>query len=409
MSDVPTLDFPLPGPVRPEPASRAKPPRMPLPRRRRLRQAVLGAGALSLLAAAGAGLAVLARQAHAQALARETEAAARPFVSVVSPKTEGGAREIRLPGTLQGAAAVPVYARSNGYVAAWLQDIGTHVRAGQLLARIDSPELEQQVAEAKAARAQAAAALELARRSRERWERLGAQGIAPQQELDERHGAESQAQAALAASDANLARLARLAAFQRVVAPFDGIVTQRNVEVGQLVGSGAPGDARALFTVTRADALRLMVYVPQAYAAGVHVGQHVTVEQAEAGRPPVEGLVQRTAGALDAATRTLQVEVDLPNADGALLPGAYVQVKLPASQAKVATLPGSTLLFRRQGPAVAVVDATGKVTLRPVKLGRDLGGRVEVGGVAAGDRVIASPPDSIDDGDLVTVVPAPQT
>jgi RND family efflux transporter MFP subunit len=356
------------------------------------------------LALAGAAAALLMRQERADALARQTQAAARPYVSVVSPKSESGAREIRLPATLEGAAAVPIYARSSGYVAAWLQDIGAHVHEGQLLARIDSPELEQQVAEAKAARAQAGAGRVIAQQSRARWERLRAADLSPQQELDERRAAEEQARAMVAASDANLARLNRLAEFQRVVAPFAGVITRRDVEVGQLVGAGAPGDARPLFTLTRTDALRLQVYVPQAYAAGVHEGLHVTVESAEAGGPAVDGLVRRTAGALDPATRTLQVEVDLPNERGALLPGAYVQVRLPAAGAKAQTLPGSTLLFRRQGTVVAVVDAAGRVKLQPVKVGRDLGGRVEVSGIAPGAKVIASPSDSIEDGDAVTVV-----
>ena len=380
--------------------------RRPVPRWRTRRLARRPLLAIAAVAAVAAAVTLAQRASYATALKKESTIATRQYVTLETPRNEALDGDIRLPATLQGTAESPLYARANGYVAQWTKDIGAHVEKGELLARIDAPEIDQQLAEAVAASRLAAASLTLARSSSERWKTLRQQDLVPQQELDEREAAEAQAQATLAASEANVARLRQMVAFERVVAPFSGVVTRRNVELGELVGPAAPGAARPLFTLTQTSPLRVSIQVPQAAAADISVGTKVAVKVADFGGRTIDSTVVRTAGALDAATRSLQVEIELPNADGKLLPGAYVQVKIPGGAAKVVTLPGSTLLFRPQGPVVAVVDHE-RVRLQPVVVGRDLGSRFELAGVSIADRVVLNPPDSLADGDIVTAVAAP--
>ncbi len=383
-----------------------QPARHPVPRWRARRLARRPLLAIAAATAVAAIVTLAQRATSADVLRKESTIAMRQYVTLETPRSEALDGDIRLPATLQGAAESPLYARANGYVAQWTKDIGSHVEKGELLARIDAPEIDQQLAEAVAARRLAAAGFTLASSTSDRWKTLRQQDLVPQQELDEREAAEAQAQATLAASEANVARLRQMVAYERVVAPFAGVVTQRNIEVGELVGPGAPGPARPLFTLTQTSPLRVSIQVPQAAAADISVGTKVAVKAADFGGKTIDSTVIRTAGALDATTRSLQVEIELPNADGKLLPGAYVQVKIPGGAAKVVTLPGSTLLFRPQGPVVAVVDHE-RVRLRPVLVGRDLGSRFELAGVAVSDRVVLNPPDSLADGDVVTVVAAP--
>jgi RND family efflux transporter MFP subunit len=322
-------------------------------------------------------------------------------VKVTSPLVGGAANVVSLPGTLQGFVQAPIGARATGYLRRWTHDIGTHVEKGELLAEIDSPELDQQLSQAIAARQQAAASLSLAKSTVERWEALRKKDVVAQQELDEKRSTDAQAKANLAAFDANVERLRELEAFKRVVAPFPGVITRRNVDVGDLIDTNT---GRALFVLTQTDPLRVYVNVPQAYAHLVKAGQQVIVTQAEISGRKFQGRVERTSGAIDTATRTMQVEVALPNRDGALLPGAYVQVQLPLAASGDMLLNANAVLFRSEGVRVASVDDAGKVKLLPVRLGRNYGDRIEVlEGLKGNERLVLNPPDSLADGDVVTV------
>ena len=233
-----------------------------------------------------------------------------------------------------------------------------------------------------------------------RWEALRDKDVVSQQELDERRSAAAQADANLAAADANVQRLRQLQGFTRVTAPFSGVITRRNVDVGDLIDSSG----KTLFVLTQIDPLRVYVNVPQSYAQLVRPGQKVVVTQAELRGRKFEGEVARTSASIDAATRTMQVEISLPNRDGTLLPGAFVQVALPLQASASLLVPTNVLLFRGEGTRVAVVDAGGHVHLRPVTLGRNLGEAIEIlDGVDAGDRLVVNPSDSLADGDVVAI------
>jgi len=274
-----------------------------------------------------------------------------------------------------------------------------------VLAEIDTPEVDQQLSQAVAARQQAASSLELAKSSAERWEALRKKDAVTAQELNERSSAYTQAVANLAAADANVRRLQKTEEFKRVVAPFSGVITSRTVDVGDLIDAGNGGAGRALFRLAQVDPLRVYVYVPQAYAQRIKAGDSVTVTQAELAGKEFKGTVARTAGAIDAATRTLQLEINLPNHDNALLAGAYVQVELPISGSSNALLiPQNVVLFRAEGTRVATVGADGKVQLKTVMLGHDLGNKLEVlSGITVADKLVVNPADSLADGDKVAV------
>src|SRR5436190_1779733 len=288
------------------------------------------------------------------------------------PGTGKEAQVVVLPGSLQGYVQAPISARASGYLKKWYRDIGSRVDTGELLADIETPEIDQQLSQAIAARQQAASSLTLAKSTLERWEALRKREAVSQQELDEKRSADAQARANLAAADANVERLRQTKAFNRVVAPFAGVITKRNVDVGDLIDAGG-GAARALFVMAQTDPLRVYVNVPQSYAHLVKPGLEVKVTQTEMRGEAFKGEVVRTAGAIDTQTRTMQVEVVLENKDGKLMPGAYVQVALGLSGTGALTVPTNVLLFRGEGPRVAVVGADGKVKLRAVKIGRNFG------------------------------------
>jgi RND family efflux transporter MFP subunit len=359
---------------------------------------------LLALGAAGTGI---ARFLHARDLASTTAAQAVTYVTTATVGQGKGGEKLILPGTLQGFIESPIYARTAGYVLRWNRDIGTRVGKGDVLAELDTPEVDQQLAQARAAREQAGSSLELAKSSAERWESLRQRDAVSQQELDERRSAYLQAQANLAAADANEQRLRNLEDFKRIVAPFPGVVTRRNIDVGDLIDAGNGGAARALFTLAQTDPLRVYVYVPQSYAGLVHVGEAVSVAQAEMHDAAFRGTISRTAGAIDTATRTLQVEINLPNKDGRLLPGAYVQVELPVGTGDNLLAPSNSLMFRPEGPRVVVVDSSGHIHLRPVTLGRDFGQSIELlSGIHAGEQLVLNPADSLAENDPVAVRPA---
>ncbi|AOE92269.1 efflux RND transporter periplasmic adaptor subunit [Ralstonia pseudosolanacearum] len=382
----------------------------PVDRSRAMRRARWVLIVVAVLLALGAVRTLVSRYDNAHALERQMASQATRYVNTVAPRPAAGNRELTLPGTLQGFVESPIYARTSGYVLRWFKDIGAHVEKGEVLALLDTPEVDQELNQAQAARNQAAARRALAQTSLTRWQSLRQKDAVSQQELDERTSAANQAQADLAAAEANVRRLQELQGFRRIVAPFAGVVTKRNVDVGTLVNAGNAGANRELFTLAQTDPLRIYLYVPQAYSQQVKVGQDVEVTLAELPGQVFHGAIARMSSAIDPATRTMQVEVSLPNQAGRLLPGAYVQAQIAGKAADdpqtAFVVPTNTLLFRKEGPRIAVAE-NGRVNLRPVTIGRDYGRTVEIlSGLRAGDALILNPADSIEQGEAVTVMPA---
>ncbi|MFT3804544.1 MAG: efflux RND transporter periplasmic adaptor subunit [Burkholderiaceae bacterium] len=379
-----------------------------LKRRQILRRARLLALVAVLLLAIGAGRALFDRHSRGQALASVTEQIAQVHVTVTQASVNHNAASLLLPGTLQGIVESPIYARATGYVVRWYKDIGAPVAKGEVLAELDTPEIDQQLSQAIAARDQTAASVTLARSSKERWEALRRKDAVSQQELDERSSAFVQAQANLEAAQANVRRLQQQQAFKRIVAPYAGTITRRNIDVGDLVDAGNAGSARALFMLAQTDRLKTNIYVPQANAQSISIGQPVTIRQSELPGQTFEGRIARTAGAIDTATRTMQAVVHLDNADRRLMPGAYVEVELQTARSERLVVPANTLLFRAEGTRVAVVDANGVIRLQPVVIGRNFGRSIEIlSGITPQDRLVVNPPDSLADGDAVTVATPP--
>ncbi len=365
----------------------------------KLRNGGIAVLALLLL---GGGFSMWRNHGNAQALAAAGKDKGLRHATVVH--AEGGAdgQPLTLPGTLLGQAETPISARVGGYLLRWTKDIGSAVKKGELLAEISSPDAQQQLAQAVAGRQQAVSSVNLAKTTLDRWKGLLEQRAVSQQEFDERRSAYEQSVANLNAVDANIQRLKDMLSFTRVVAPFDGVITKRNVNVGDLID---PGAGRPLFVLTQASSLRAYVYVPQTYSKGVQVGQSVTLTQAELPGQSFKGRVVRTAKAIDPATRSLQVEVGVENPSGQLLPGAYVQVAMPLTQSGGLVVPVNTLLLRGEGPRVAVVDEKGVVSLKAVELGKDFGAKTEVlAGITVADRLVLNPPDGLADGDRLQVV-----
>ncbi|HTJ93038.1 MAG TPA: efflux RND transporter periplasmic adaptor subunit [Pararobbsia sp.] len=377
------------------------------PRDREWRRAKIAAVVVLIVLALGAARTIVSDIMQRHAIAATTKENAIQYVNVVEPKPAQASGDIVLPGTLRGYVESPIFARATGYLLHWYVDIGARVKQGQLLADLDTPEIDQELAQAIAQQEQTTASLSLAKSSLDRWQQLRQRDAVSQQELDERTSTYTQDVANLKAAQANVSRLQQLESFKRIVAPFTGVITQRNIDVGDLIDAGS-GTSRALFALAQSDPLRVNVQVPQAYAEGIHDGQEATVSQAELPGQPFHGTITHISGAIDVQTRSLEVEVRLPNPDNKLRPGAYVQVALHGKVAHQHVLvPGNTLLFRAQGPQVAVVDANGRVTLRKIVIAQDLGNSLEIDdGIELTDKVIVNPSDSIDDGDQVTIEPA---
>ena len=354
-----------------------------------------------VLLALGAGRTVISRINNAKTLEANVKETARPYVRVARVRSATTGQNIALPGSLQGYVQSPVAARAGGYLRRWYKDIGSRVQKGELLAEIETPELDQQLSQAVAAQQQQVASMDLAKSTMERWEALRKRDAVSQQELEERRSAFAQAQANLAAAVANVERLRQLESFKRVLAPFAGVITKRNVDIGDLIdGSGRP-----LFLLAQTDPLRVYINLPQAYAQLVRVGQPATITQNELPGREFKGELVRTAGAIDAATRTMQVEIALPNRDGVLLPGAFVQVALGLVASGALTVPANTLIIRADGTRVALVDPQGKVHMQQVRLGRNYGEVVEVlGGLTGQERLVLNPSDSLVEGDMVQVM-----
>src|SRR5215471_973485 len=364
-----------------------------------------GAVIVLLVLLVAGGFSVRRRLFERKALAQETERLAVPTVSVIQPNAQPAQEELTLPAQLQAYVESSIYSRTNGYLLHWNKDIGSHVKKGELLAEIDTPEIDQELSQAKAARQQIAAQNELAKTSAERWTSLRKAGAISQQDADQTTNQYAQTQANLAAAEANVRRLEQLESFKHIYAPFSGVITRRNIDVGALITAGSAGQTKELFDLAQFDPLRVYVNVPQSDAGLIRRGMRAYVEVREAPGQKFYGAVVRTADAIDPATRTMLTEVDVPNHDGRLLPGSYAQLHfaVPIQTTRV-TVPVNALLFRPEGPRVAVVGSDHKVHLKPVMIGRDFGNKIEIlNGLALTDQIVMNPADSLEDGQLVNL------
>ena len=377
------------------------------------RKALLLIGLVLLLLVIGGIISFFVRLHDSHVLANETERESIPTVAVVHPIAEKPDEELVLPGTLQAYEESPIYARTNGYLLRWYKDIGSRVAKGELLADIDTPEVDQELLQARATREQVAAQMDLAKINADRYEGLRKTDSVSQQEADQQSSGYQQAKANLDAADANVRRLEQLESFKRVYAPFTGVLTRRNVDPGALINAGSTGGGAAgkeLFDIARVDPLRAYVSVPQNYAPAIKNGMQASVTLPELPGQKFAGIVVRTAESIDQTTRTLLTEVDVPNKDGRLLPGSFGEVHFRTGiDAQKVTVPVNAMLFRQEGAQVAVVGSDGKVHLRRITIGRDYGTTLEVlGGVELGDRIVINPADSLEDGQQVNVAPENQ-
>ncbi|MFZ1156756.1 MAG: efflux RND transporter periplasmic adaptor subunit [Candidatus Sulfotelmatobacter sp.] len=359
---------------------------------------------LLVLLVAGA-LTLWSRANQERALAKETERSTVPTVAIVHPLAEKPDEDLVLPGSLLAYEESPIYARTSGYLLRWYKDIGSRVNKGELLARIDTPEVDQELNQSRAAREQIVAQMDLAKISSDRWENLRKTDSVSAQEADQYASAYKQSQANLAAADANVRRLEQLEGFKDVYAPFSGVLTRRNVDPGALINAGAGATGRELFDLARVDPLRVYTSVPQAYAPYITVGAGATITLQEFPGQRFSAKVARTAEAIDPVTRTLLTEVDVPNKDGRLYPGSFGEVHFKVgSDVNKVTVPVNAMLFRAEGPRLAVIGPGDKVQLHPINIGRDYGTTLEIlGGVSTSDRVVVNPADSLEDGQQVNV------
>jgi RND family efflux transporter MFP subunit len=333
----------------------------------------------------------------------------RPTVSIVTTQRPDGAANLVLPGSTQAIQETAIYARTNGYVRQWFVDIGAKVEAGQLLAEIETPEIDQELNQARAAAQQAAANLELARATLKRWDYLLQKKVVSAQEFDEKKAGSDARQADVTAAQANVKRLEETQGFQKIVAPFSGIVTARTVDNGMLVSAGSAGQSQPLFRVAQIDTLRIYVTVPQTYASSIKPDQNATVSFREISDKAFSAKVVRTAGALDPAARTLLTELQVANTDRKLFPGMYAEIQFAFPQdGRTLLVPGNTIIVQSDGPKVLTVDAKQTIRTRPVNLGRDLGDKVEIlSGLDPSEPLVANPSDSLLEGVEVKVQAQP--
>jgi RND family efflux transporter MFP subunit len=346
--------------------------------------------AVAAIAASG----IRERKAASASLAQATQAGTAAQVSVVYPRLNGKNEELVLPANIQAFVEAPIYARTHGYLKRWYFDIGTHVQQGQLMAEIDTPEVDQQLAQARADLKNVQANLELARTTADRWQSLLAKRAVSKQETDQAVSDFASKQAAVDSSAANVRRLEQLQSYEKVYAPFDGVVTARETDIGALIdGDSSP---KELFHLAAIDKLRVYVPVPEVSAAAIRTGEQVTLTSDQFPNQIFHGTLVRDSSAIDSQSRTLNVEADVDNSSGKLLPGSYAFVHIRVSgAARGLEIPASTLLFRAQGLQVGVVR-NGRAELVPIAIGRDYGDTVEViSGLQARDAVIDSPSDSL--------------
>jgi RND family efflux transporter MFP subunit len=346
------------------------------------------------------------RRARAE-LANQTSQLALPTVAVVRPTPGAPQTEIVLPGNLQAFSDSPIYARTNGYLKKWYVDIGGRVKAGQLLAEIETPEVDQELDQARADLNTARANFRLSEITAARYAGLLKTDSVSKQDVDNANGDFEAKRAMVASADSNVRRLEELQSFEKVYAPFDGVITARNTDVGHLINSGSsPAAAAELFHIAATQTLRVYINVPQDYSPSARVGLTADLEFQEFPGRRFQGTLVRTANAIDVASRTLLVEVDVDNRNGELLPGAYAQVHLKVpSTVRTLVLPVSALIFRSQGLQVGTVQSDNRALLKSVTLGRDMGSTAEVvSGLSPDDVVITNPPDSLITGEEVRIV-----
>ena len=369
-----------------------------------------------LVVAVAAAIVGIVRRVHANSeLVKTTNANAAPPVSLEQPVFEKDAREIVLPGNIQAFTLAPIYARTTGYVKSWSHDIGSHVRKGDLLAVIETPELDQQLDQAKADLATAVSNAALAKLTADRYRGLIAQNAVSQQDTDNAVALLEARNTEVNSAQANVHRLEELQSFERIVAPFDGVITARNLDIGQLVtpagstttpGSGTVSGSKEIFDLSAIGTLRVFINVPQIYAPDAKNGVTATLSLPQYPGRTFHGKLVRSSSAVDPATRTLLAEVDVDNRSGELLPGSYTEVHLNVSTNVPALIvPVSALILEADGLHVATVDATNHAHIVRVTEGRDSGSTMEIlSGLAPGQSIIANPPDSLTDGELVRVV-----
>jgi membrane fusion protein, multidrug efflux system len=340
-----------------------------------------------------------------KALAASTNASVAEPVAVTQPQLGSPTVELVMPATLQAFSEAPIFARTSGYISHWYADIGKQVRSGDLLAQIESPEVDQQLIRDRAALNQSQANLTLASVTAKRYEELIHSDSVAQQEVDQNNQNLASQQANVVSAAAAVKQLEQQQSYERVTAPFSGVVTERRTDVGDLINAGNSGTGAELFRVSRIDIMRIFVTVPEAYSQQITTGMHVKVLVTELPGQSFDGKVARSDHAIDIATRTLMVEVDVANLDGKLLPGAYGEVhfKLPSARRPL-IVPAGSILFQSAGPQVAVVTGNSTVELHKVVIGRDFGTTTEItSGLSPLDRIIASPPDYLVNGMPVSI------
>jgi RND family efflux transporter MFP subunit len=375
------------------------------PHSRRSGKWLLGFLVIPTLLGAGAFFGIQARQQQSQQLAGTTKSLEVQSVNVIHPQRGQSSSDLTLPGMLQAFSQSPIYARVDGYVRTWYVDIGAHVTKGQLLAEIDAPEVDQQLNQARAMLKQADTSLALAAVTAPRYQELIKTNSVSQQEVDQNNQNLAAQTANVQAATAAVSRLEQMQGFEKIVAPFDGVITLRKTDFGDLVNAGNAGVGRELFRISQNNVVRVFVTVPEEFSNQVRPGTTASMDLTSLPNRHFTAAVTRTTEAIDANSRTLTVELDVPNPSGELLPGAYANVhfRLPL---KVVTLvlPASTILFQADGPEVGVVNSQNQVELRKVTLGHDFGDAIQIlTGVRAADTVIANPPDSLTNGIRVAV------
>jgi RND family efflux transporter MFP subunit len=343
---------------------------------------------------------VAIRTRTAKVLAAQTQASAAQPVAVFHAVVGNASQNLALPAMLQAFDESPVYARVNGYVAKWLTDIGQHVQTGQLLAVIDSPQVDQQLAQARQSLNQARATLSLADTTTKRYQDLILSNSVSQQELEQNLQNQAVQRANVQSSLAQVAWLEQEQRYERIVAPFDGVITERRTDIGNLVNAGNGGTGSELFRVSKIGMMRIFVPVPEAYSEQIQDKMKVNVELTALPGQMFTGSVTRNDNAINMQSRTLLVEVDVPNSGGKLMPGAYAEVHFALHSAvRPLVVPSGTILFQAAGPQVAVVNSKQQIELHKVVLGKDLGGTMEItGGITPQDEIVANPPDFLADG-----------
>jgi len=345
------------------------------------------------------------RRSQYQALAKETETLAIPTVAVIHASVESAEEDLVLPGTMQAYVESPIYARTNGYLKKWYHDIGSRVHQGDLLVDIDTPEVDQQLSQARADLNTAQANANLSKITASRYQELIKTDGVSKQEVDNAVGDMEAKLATVKSAEANVRRLEELESFKHIYAPFSGVVTRRSVDTGTLINAGNGGTSQQLFFLAQTDPIRVYVSVPETYAASIRAGLGAYLELTQFPGQKFQGKVVRTAESIELGTRTLLTEVDVPNHTSTLLPGGYAQVHL---QVKVTgarlVVPVNALLFRSEGLRAIVVDANHKMHLRPLTIGRDYGTTLEVlQGLESSDWIVLNPADSLDEGQDVHV------